>query len=147
MNRYSLILLVAVVAYTPTKHAHAQDSMTLTVIVTGARPDTGKALGSLFDSRESYLKRPIQEAVASIDEQGLARLTFENLAAGTYAVSVIYDEDADGELDKGFLGIPTELIAMSNNVQGRFGPPSFKKTSFEVKSNMTIELRFATAKD
>ena len=113
----------------------------------GATPGEGQAIGSLFDSKESYLKAPIKETIVAIDAMGRARLTFDGLAAKAYAVSVIYDEDNDGELDTGLLGIPTELIAMSNNAKGRFGPPSFKKARFDLHSSKTIEIRFGKAKD
>ena len=83
----------------------------------------------------------------SIDATGRATLVFEDLTAGTYAVSVIYDKNSNGELDTNFLGIPKELIAMSNNAKGRFGPPGFEKTRFELRANKTIELRFGKAKE
>ena len=120
---------------------------TLTVVVSGASPSAGQALGSLFDSEETYLKAPSDEVIVEIDEQGQATLRFEELSAGTYAVSVIYDKNSDGELDTNFLGIPKELIAMSNNAKGRLGPPNFEKTRFEVFADTTIEIRFAKAKD
>ena len=147
--RSILVIAIAVVVSTHARQAYAQseDSLTLTVIVTGATAGTGQALGALFDSKESYLRAPVQETIGTIDTSGRARLTFEGLEAGTYSVSVIYDEDSDGELDTGFLGIPTELVAMSNNAKGRFGPPSFKKTRFEMHSSMSIEIQFAKAKD
>ncbi|MDX1548186.1 MAG: DUF2141 domain-containing protein [Rhodothermales bacterium] len=127
--------------------AFAQDSLRLTVIVSGAEPGTGQALASLFDSEASYLKAPAREAAVPIDAAGRATLTFAGLKAGTYAVSVIYDEDGDGALDTGFLGIPTELVAMSNNARGRFGPPGFEKTRFALYTSTTIEIRFGKARE
>ena len=120
---------------------------TLTVVVSEASPGVGQALGSLFDSEDTYLKAPSDEMIVEIDDEGLATLTFKGLSAGTYAVSVIYDRNSDGELNTNFLGIPKELIAMSNNAKGRFGPPSFEKTRFDVLADTTIEIRFAKVKD
>lgn len=145
--RTGLIIVIAVVVFTNNARAYAQELLTLTVVVSGAKPSTGQALGSLFDSKETYLNNPVQETIVAIDNTGRATLTFDGLGAGTYAVSVIYDEDADGELDTGFLGVPAELIAMSNNAKGRFGPPGFEKTRFELKSSKTIEIYFVKAKD
>jgi uncharacterized protein (DUF2141 family) len=145
--RTALFLVIALVVLANNGRAYTQEALTLTVVVSGATPRTGQALGSLFDSKDTYLKNPIQETIVAIDETGRATLTFDGLGAGTYAVSVIYDEDADGELDTGFLGIPTESIAMSNNAKARFGPPGFEKTRFELNSSKTIEIRFIKAKD
>ncbi len=141
------LIMIAVAVFASDEPAYAQELLTLTVVVTGATPNTGQALGSLFDSEESYLKAPAQETIVAIDAAGRATLTFEDLTAGTYAVSVIYDKNSDGELDTNFLGIPKELIAMSNNAKGRFGPPGFEKTRFDMATNKTIELRFGKAKD
>lgn len=56
---------------------------------------------------------------------------FSDLAAGTYAASFWYDEDNDEKLDSNFLGIPKEPVGASNNAEGSFGPPKFKKAAFE----------------
>ena len=143
MVRYVALLMVAVVVFASDEPECSEGHG----LSASATPGTGQALGSLFDSEESYLKAPVQETIVAIDAAGRATLTFEDLAAGTYAVSVIYDKDNDGELDTNFLGIPKELIAMSNNAKSRFGPPSFEKTRFDMTASKTIELRFGKAKD
>ncbi len=146
--RFLLVtLLFGLAVGSTTLKSSAQESVSLTVIVTGAQPNTGQAIASLFDSKETYLKAPAQEAVVEIDSVGGARFTFEGLKRGTYAVSVIYDKDSDGELDTGFLGIPTELIAMSNDAKGRLGPPRFRKARFELHESAAIRIRFAKAKE
>ena len=146
-TRSIALLVTAIIVFAGHGKAYAQESLILTVVVSGATPGKGQAIGSLFDSKESYLKKPAQETIVVIDATGRATFTFEGLAAQTYAVSVIYDEDSVGELDTGLFGIPKELIAMSNNAKGRFGPPSFNKTKFDLHSNKTIEIRFGKAKE
>lgn len=119
----------------------------LTVNVIGGTPQKGQILLSVFTSNENYLKEPVFEATASIDEVGGSVFKIDNLTAGRISVSAVYDEDNSGELNTGFLGIPTERVGFSNNAKGRFGPPSFEKTSFEFKDSMTIEIRLVNAKD
>jgi len=58
-----------------------------------------------------------------------------------YSVSVYYDLDENGELNTGFLGIPSEPVGFSNNAKGSFGPPSFEDTKFKPSKNQTIEIR------
>ena len=60
------------------------------------------------------------------------------LPDGTYAVGVFHDVDGDEALSKNFLGIPTEPFGFSNNVRGRFGPPSFKDASISITADMAI---------
>ena len=65
--------------------------------------------------------------------------TFE-LPSGTYAVGVFHDVDGNGALSKSFLGIPKEPFGFSNNVRGRFGPPSFMEASFSVTRDLAIAI-------
>jgi uncharacterized protein (DUF2141 family) len=65
--------------------------------------------------------------------------TFE-LPDGTYAVGVFHDVDGDEALSKNFLGIPKEPFGFSNNVRGRFGPPSFKDASISITGTMAITI-------
>jgi len=65
---------------------------------------------------------------------------FLNIPAGTYAISVIQDENLDGKLTKNFLGIPKEPYGFSKNKYGMFGPPAFENVSFEVENDSNISL-------
>lgn len=66
------------------------------------------------------------------------------LGAGTYAISFIHDENNNNKLDTNFMGIPKEGFGFSSNPYIFFGPPSFKKASFELTENQTlsIEMRY-----
>lgn len=73
-----------------------------------------------------------------------ARITFENLPEGTYALSVFHDSQNTGKLRTNALGIPRDGYGFSNNATGTFGPPSFEKASFKVtagKNQVEIDLR------
>lgn len=72
---------------------------------------------------------------------------FEGLAPGAYAVSVVYDEDADGELDTGMFRIPSEPIGVSNNVRSKFGPPGWKKAKFDLVQDTQLEIQVMEAID
>ena len=112
----------------------------LEVRVSGAEAQSGQLLLSLFDSEESYLKEPLLERRIPVNGEGEGIFLIESLETGVYAVSVIYDEDSDGELDTGLFGIPKEKIGMSNNAKSSFGPPSFEKTRFELNSSISIDI-------
>ena len=122
------------------------EKVSLTVKVGGAKASVGQAICSLFDSAESYLEEPVSSVTLPVDAAGGAVFVFPGLAPGVYAVSVVYDEDTNGELNTGLLGIPIELVAMSNNAKGRFGPPSFAKAGFDLAADQTIEVVFVKAK-
>jgi uncharacterized protein (DUF2141 family) len=59
---------------------------------------------------------------------------FDGLRPGTYAVSVIHDENGNKKLDT-FAGIPREGFGFSRNPAIRFGPPKFAAARFAVAGN------------
>lgn len=58
---------------------------------------------------------------------------FEDLSPGLYAVSIVHDENENGELDS-FIGIPREGFGFSGNEAPRFGPPSFRQAAIELSA-------------
>lgn len=67
----------------------------------------------------------------NVPAAGDRRLTFSGLPSGTYALTVLHDENANNRLDKS-LGIPREGIGFSNNPRLRFGPPRFSQSRFHI---------------
>lgn len=72
------------------------------------------------------------------------RLAVEGLAPGSYAVSVIHDENGNRRLDKNMIGIPTEGVGFSHNPGLTFGPPAFAKARFDAatEATQTIRMRY-----
>ena len=85
--------------------------------------------------------------IQPINGEGNFTFQVDGLVTGTYSVSVIYDEDSDGEMDTGLFRIPKELVSFSNNAKGTFGPPGFDKTSFELNSDKEMTRQLTKAKD
>jgi uncharacterized protein (DUF2141 family) len=63
--------------------------------------------------------------------------TFSDLPAGTYAVTVMHDENKNNTLDTNMFGIPEEGIGVSNDALSMFGPPAFKECAFSHNGNTT----------
>ena len=107
---------------------------TLVVLVEGLKDDAGTVHASLYASEDGFPTKP-EKATRQVDapiQDGRARLVFEGIPPGGYAVAAYHDENGDGKLDTGFLGIPTEGLAASNDAKGFMGPPSFEKARVEV---------------
>ncbi|QKG79325.1 DUF2141 domain-containing protein [Tenuifilum thalassicum] len=64
-----------------------------------------------------------------------------NLKEGAYAFRLFHDENGNKKLDSNWLGIPIEGFGFSNNAMGRFGPPDFIETLFEVKSDTIVSCK------
>ena len=60
-----------------------------------------------------------------------ARIVFKNVAAGTYAVAIVHDENSNNKMDLRIF-IPREGFAFSRNPKIGVGPPKFSSASFAV---------------
>ena len=147
MRISKLCSLFVVLLIWPFSASLGQEKLSLTIEVSGARSGVGQAVCSLFTSADTFLKQPVIKKTKPIDSKGQAVFRIDDLAPGTYAVSIVYDEDSNGKLNTGLFGIPTEPVGVSNNAKGRFGPPSYEDAVFEFSDSKTIRISLGKAKD
>ena|SRR5271165_4718692 len=126
----------------------AQTSRTsaLTVRINGARNTKGQIGVVLFQRPEGFpgdTSKAVRQQRVNIDSgTRSAEVIFKDLPYGTYAVSVLHDENDNGKMDKTFMGIPREGYGASNNPQKRMGPPEFDEAKFSVtQPEQTIEVK------
>ena len=103
----------------------------LVVEISGIESIAGELRIAVFNSSRTFVDEPLVSAVIPV-ELTTAEWSV-GLPAGRYAVAVIHDEDGNGKLNTNFLGMPRERYGFSNQARGRFGAPSFKDASFELK--------------
>lgn len=103
-------------------------------------PAEGTIVFQVYDAADTFsdLRDPAREIALSARGDGDYRL--ENIRDGEIAVLAYYDENANGRIDKNFLGIPRELLAISNDYQPK-GPPSFARASFELPPGEALPIR------
>lgn len=111
----------------------------LEVNMSGFKNNKGKVKVGLYTSENTFLKVTFLSLDASIRNKE-AKVVFENLEKGEYAVSIYHDENNNNEMDKNFFGIPKEDYASSNNAKGSFGPPKYMDAKFIVKEDTTIHI-------
>jgi uncharacterized protein (DUF2141 family) len=117
----------------------------IVVKIAGLRNDKGQVLCALFSSAADFPKNPAKAAAltkSSISNRQ-AVCQFGGVAPGTYAVSVVHDENSNGKLDTNFIGIPKEGVGASRNAPGHFGPPKFAAAAFsfpggKLELNITV---------
>lgn len=115
----------------------------LTIKLTGFRNDKGQTCVSLFNNAKGYPGKYEQayKINRSVIRGNQAIVEFSDLPFGTYAVSVLHDENSNNKMDTSFIGMPKEGMGASNNPRGRLGPPTFNDAKFELSSNSkTIEI-------
>ncbi len=123
----------------------ASQSGTLTIAITNLENTDGMLLVALFNKEEGF---PEDENSAirksRISAGGNTVVTYKNLPYGTYAVTVLHDENNNGKMDTKLLVMPAEGVGTSNNPK-LTGPPSFSKSKFELNTeqkSITIKMMY-----
>jgi len=114
---------------------YAASQYTLEIEIQQIKNNTGKIMLQLFDENHTVLAQEMSEI-----KEYRCSFHLKNLGKGKYAVRYFHDENLNGKLDTNMIGIPTEGYGFSNNVTGKFGPPSFEKWLFEISSDKKITL-------
>ncbi|MEO8102712.1 MAG: DUF2141 domain-containing protein [Betaproteobacteria bacterium] len=119
-------------------HARAAD---IDVDITGITEQKGEILVALFNQAEGWPRKGTGTTRARA-QVGKVRVSFTDLPEGDYAVSVIHDRNSNGKLDANLIGMPTEPYGFSNDVAGKFGPPSFDQAKFRLDmAHQSISVR------
>jgi uncharacterized protein (DUF2141 family) len=107
----------------------------LTIEVQGLQNSKGKVMIKVVNDQGKEVLKYSQEI------KDIPAKIVLNLAPNRYAIACFHDENNNGEIDKAFTGIPTELYGFSNDVRGIFGPPDLQDQLFTLQKAMTISLR------
>lgn len=106
----------------------------LNVTVQDVRSERGVITLALYASSETFSQFEMDIGSRTVSAQeGAVTITFDDLPPGLYAVAAFHDENANGEFDTNFLGLPKEGYGFSNNATVRFGPPSFEEAAVVVQ--------------
>lgn len=112
----------------------------LTVHINGIKNNVGQMYVELYSDANTFRKSSLaQNMIKVAAKQNLLTVTFSGVKAGTYAILGFHDEDQNGLLNKRFGMIPTEGYALSND-PNVFGPPAFKDSAFEVRSDTELNI-------
>lgn len=95
-------------------------------------PESGKVVFVLFNSANTFADFRDPFMVAKYPLDGRAEFYLEGIEPGEYALLVYFDENANGRIDKNFIGIPKEPLGFSNRYRPK-GPPSYKRAAFQLK--------------
>lgn len=118
--------------------AQAADDASLTVSVSGLRNEKGQVHVCLTANAKAFpdcskdpaaIKRTVKASAAQ-------SIQFEGISPGTYALSLIHDENGNGKLDTS-LAIPREGFGFSRNPKIAFGPPKFTAAAFALQGSVT----------
>lgn len=114
----------------------------LTVHIQGIEQDKGKVFVALFNSQETWLKQSFKSLEQDVTG-ATCTVTFTDLPKAEYAIAIFHDENGNGTMDFGKMGIPIEKFGFSNDAKCVMGPSAFEdaKIVFEKDAESTINLQ------
>lgn len=142
------LMLGAFLATRPSMGGDAEEvnrTLKLTVGVQGCTNPKGTILVAVYNSSESFIRNDPKGAVATVKlpaSKGIIRHEFA-LQEGTYAVMIAQDVNNNHQVDKNWLGVPTEPIGVSRGFQSKLRKPTFAECSFALhapKQHVDIRL-------
>ena len=120
-----------------------QDSAThhLQIDVTGIDQLQGSIRVCLMTENEDFLKEcKFDQSMAVVS--AATQIIFADIPPGTYCISLFHDLDDDETLaSEGLFGMPSEPFGFSNNPSMFFGPPSWKRCSFDLNKDLKIQIK------
>lgn len=130
--RWPQALLVVLAQGVGPANAKPPELAALQISVNQLRNRSGLLRLALFRTAEGYPEDNTKAyrtlSVSVCGEACLVQLP--RVAAGTWALAVLHDENSNGKLDRNFIGIPVEGVGASNAAASRMGPPKFEDARF-----------------
>ncbi len=141
IKKVAVIIGVALLASFTYK---TDETFSLTVTVNKLQNSEGVVQFALYNKDGSipdqHYEKYYKMETSSISN-GSAVFTFNDLPKGTYVVNILHDENKNGKIDKGFI-LPKEGLGFSNyQALGPTNRPNYKRASFKLNANMTIEIK------
>ena len=127
MKKILLTLAIVAGAY---GLSNAQTNNKLVVNVTNIKSNKGDIGVAVSNSKKTFLGKPLMNKSKKAKP---GELVFEfDVPNGNYTVSVMHDINKSGDLDKNFLGIPSEPYGISMDGRSKYGPPNYEDAVFTI---------------
>ena len=134
--------ILALAALTASVAANASTASQFEVSVTGLRNQKGNVLICLTANSKAFpdCSKDASAIKRVVKANAAGSVMFDGVAPGTYALSLIHDENGNGKLDTA-LAIPREGFGFSRNPKIAFGPPKFAAAAFPINGSSSQSVR------
>jgi len=110
----------------------------LSITVTNLRSSEGDVHIAVYNDANGFpdsdgMIRDVQMPISGTS----VTTTFSDLSPGRYALATFHDENGNHEFDQGWLGIPLEDYAFSNDAMVFLGPPTFDEAAIDLPATGT----------
>ena len=112
------------------------------VTINSIRSTKGVVRYALYNEKNEYNSHTDIFKEGLVEVHGsTVRILIKGVPDGTYAISVLHDENNNGDLDMSAVGIPKEGFGFSNDAKVTFGPPKFESAKFVKKGETAIRVK------
>lgn len=144
VGRIFSALMLAVTA--PLLVGNTGSGQDISVSVTDLRSTKGKVLACLTADAKTFpnCDKDPKALAMTVNAGTTVSFSFRGVKPGTYAISLLHDENGNGKADKALM-IPKEGFGFSRDAKVRMGPPKFSAASFAVGAepvHQRIKMRY-----
>ena len=127
--------------------ATAPGGVTVTVKVISLRDTKGVVRACLTDDVKGFpnCRKSGHTQDVIVPATSETKLVFTGVVPGTYAISLLHDENNNGKMDKKMLFMPKEGYGFSRDAPVKMAPPKFDAAKFAVAGEpvtLTIKVRY-----
>lgn len=117
------------------------------ITITNIRSDKGVIRLALYDYPDQFPHQPARSFTfeKTMLKDGTMEVLLIDIPPGTYAISLLDDEDGDNSMNYNFLRMPREGYGFSNNARPGLKSPPFDKCSFQTgegNTRLEIEMQY-----
>lgn len=126
--------------------ALAQAAGTVTFQIDNVRSSRGMVLAAVCP-KDKFLKEDCAYNAEVPAHTGQVTVTVRGVPPGEWAAQIFHDENGNEEVDQGFLGIPKEGLAFSNDAKIGLGPPKWNSARFATDGaavSQKVRMRYMT---
>lgn len=130
--RFSTIFFLLLISYWT-----LGQSCALTVVVTGFKTNSGKAMLALHHKPEAFPNKDASAytRITATIQNNTATFVLSQIPYGTYAIAVFHDENNNNKLDFSLIGYPSEKFGFSNNAKVTFAPPKWDEAKIVLQAS------------
>ena len=144
-HRFLTSILLLGIAAAPATRPEAPATARLTVKVVDLRNHTGDLVFGVFKSADGFPSDPAKSVNWQVAPAAGGGVFTVDLPPGTYAASVLHDENRNGHIDTNFLGIPTEGYGVTNNPKPKRRAATFGEATFTLPpggATLTLSVQY-----
>ncbi len=134
--KHSGLLILGLVFIFNAGYTVPEESGSLVIEINNITSPEGIIWVGIYDSEENFMIK--ENAIVEgykVDETGHKTVHVDQLTYGKYAIALFHDINGNGELDRNWLGIPSEPYAFSRRPKSKWRLPRFREIVFSFTTN------------